>query len=274
MKYILWATLTLVILNSHASVEGQTVFHYRLFPTDGSRLPVIPDEGPAGNDGTADGSLKLSKDIATDGVDSSAGLRSLDGKGTAGVSSAGTQELANSLIAGAGGFTMESWFKWKGGGTVNSIIDYAGTEKLVIDTREGAGNEVRMRVNSDATLDSVIGTVDANQWHYAAAVFDTLGNPVDGGSITGKFDLYFDGSLVQTTADVTISEFGDTLDRNIGTAKHPQGFESDFFDGLVYEPRVSLGALEQSELLYVVPEPSSVVLLALGFAAMLWRRRR
>ena len=43
--------------------------------------------------------------------------------------------LDNDLIEAAGGFTDETWFLWNGAGAVNSIIDYAGTDKLVIDQR-------------------------------------------------------------------------------------------------------------------------------------------
>ena len=142
----------------------------------------------------------------------------------------------NSAIADAGGFTMEAWFKWNGAGSVNSLIDYAGTEKIVLDTAQGAGNEVRMRINSDSSLDAVIGTVAADQWHYVAAVFDTQGNTVNAGSITGIFRLYLDGSLADTTGNLTISDFGDSLARPIGVAKHPLNFEADRFDGLVFEP--------------------------------------
>ena len=60
-----------------------------------------------------------------------------------------------------------------------------------------------MRINSDTNLDSVIGPVDAGQWHYVASVFDTQGNSVVGGSISGIFRLYLDGSLVNTTDPVT-----------------------------------------------------------------------
>jgi hypothetical protein len=82
-------------------------------------------------------------------------------------------------------------------------------------------------------------------------VFDTQGNELAGDfSITGVFNLYLDGELMETTDEVTITEFGDSLGRPIGVLKHPLGFARDFFDGLVYEPRISLGALAPSELLF------------------------
>jgi hypothetical protein len=255
-----------------SSATGQTIFRYSAFQGDGNQLPTIFDAGGAGNNGTADATTKFSPNTPTVGVPSDAGNRSINGNGQGGVVTGSTAELLNSAVAAAGGFTMETWFLWNGGGSINALLDYAGTEKLVIDATLGQGNEVRMRINSDTNLDSVIGPIDADQWHYVASVFDTQGNAVDGGSISGVFRLYLDGSLVRTTDPVTITDFGDSLNRPIGIAKHPLNFDADRFDGLIFEPRVSLGALGQSELLYVVPEPSAALLLALGVLAVLRRR--
>ena len=255
------------------AARGQTVFRYSAFQGSGKDLPVVFDAGGAGNDGLADETTKLGSATPTDGVPTDAGNRSLDGRGLGGVVSGGTSELLNAAIAEAGGFTLEAWFRWDGTGSVNSILDYAGTEKLVIDTNVGAGDELRMRINSDPNFDSIIGSVAPGQWHYAAAVFDTLGNAVDGGAITGEFRLYLDGQLMSTTDSRTVSEFGDSLDRPIGIGKHPLNFEADRFAGLVFEPRVTLGALAAEDLLYVVPEPHSVALFACGMVPLLRRRR-
>ena len=253
------------------NVDAQTVFHYRASQGAGGKLPLITDAGAAGNDGMADETTRVNSNIPTMGVPGDAGNRSFNGMGEGGINSGSTSELLNSKIADAGGFTMESWIWWDGTGTVNSIIDYAGTEKLVVDTRQGAGNEVRMRINSDSAMDSLIGTIQPETWHYVAAVFDTAGGAVDAGAISGTFDLYLDGSLVNTTDTLTISDFGDSLDRPIGVAKHPSNFELDRFNGLVFEPRVTLGALSSGDLLYVVPEPSSVVLMLTGLLVVFRR---
>ena len=263
MKIHFSLTILLCFLIYSPRAHSQVVFHYQAFQGGGKDLPNVPDSGPGANDGTADETTKFNSSIAEVGVPMSAGNRSFDGKGLGGIVSGGTSELSNSAIADAGGFTMETWFNWNGAGAINSLIDYAGTEKIVLDTAQGAGNEVRMRINSDSALDSVIGTVGADEWHYVAAVFDTQGNTVDAGSITGIFRLYLDGSLTDTTDSLTISDFGDSLNRTIGVGKHPLNFEGDRFDGLIFEPRVSLGALSQSELLFV-PEPGGFVLMVLG----------
>jgi hypothetical protein len=236
----------LLALPLHAAT---TVFHYRVSDTDEAGLPTIPSvDGPSGIAGPE---VSLNADIPSVGVPAGAGNRSIDGGGIDGVVSADIRELDNTLVAEQGGFTYETWFKWLGAGDINSIIDYSGTEKLVIDVNVGAGTELRMRINSDPPLDSFIAEVEPDQWYYTAVVFDTQGNEVAAdASITGIFRLYLDGELVDTTDEVTITEFGDSLNRSIGISQHPLAFARDFFDGLVYEPRTSLGALTPAEFLY------------------------
>jgi hypothetical protein len=190
--------------------------------------------------------------------------------GSSGVNLPATQQLLNSTIAANGGFTYEAWFSFAGGGTVNSIIDYAGTEKLV---REATGTDAGYRNNSAAPL-FLLGAAPANEWHYAAVVFNPTGPVAGDGSITGDFSFYYDSTTATSTATgVNISNFGDSLNRTIGVGTHPVGFAGDFFNGLIYEPRVSLGALSSSQLLFV-PEPSGIILAASALGVLLLRRRR
>jgi hypothetical protein len=171
--------------------------------------------------------------------------------------------LSNGVIADEGGFTMECWFRWNGAGQVNSIIDYAGTEKLVLQ-RAGDGNQRILVMRFDSGFGDVdVGPVGPGEWHYVAMVFDTAGAPLnDNGSITGTVTLYLDGlEPVGTVEGVTKATFGDSLVRGIGVGKHPVGFVGDFFDGLVFEPRVSLGAIQPEDLLFQensVPRPEFV----------------
>jgi hypothetical protein len=171
-----------------------------------------------------------------------------------------------------GGFTYEAWFNFAGGGNINSIIDYAGTEKLV---RQLSETTAGFRVNSAAPI-YPLGSAAEGSWHYVAMVF-TPTSTVTGGEITGDLTFYFDSATpVGTETGVTISDFGDSLNRTIGVGTHPQGFGGDFFNGLIYEPRVSLGALDSSELLIatVIPEPGSVSLLLGALLPVLFVRRR
>lgn len=250
MKVLSWTTLVaLSLLTPTWANAAETIFHYRVNDTDASNLPDIPSV--EGSDGLADDVVTLSDDIPTVGVPAGAGNRSIDNGITGGIVSPDVVELGNDLIADEGGFTYELWFNWSGFGDINSIIDYSGTEKLVIDVNQGTGNELRMRVNSDGNLDTFIAEVEPETWYYTAVVFDTEGNELgDDNSITGVFHLYLDGEKLETSDEVTITEFGDSLNRPIGVSKHPLGFARDFYEGLVYEPRVSLGALSPEELLY------------------------
>ncbi len=150
---------------------------------------------------------------------------------------------------------MECWFKWSGAGTVNSIIDYAGTEKIVLQTDAGDGQRtlaMRFDMTQGGYGDVPIGPIGPGDWHYVAVVFDTGGAPVnDDGSLTGTVTTYLDGlEPVGTTPGVTKAAFGDSLNRPIGVGKHPLAFTGDFFNGYIFEPRVSMTALAPEDLLF------------------------
>ncbi len=243
------STAVLLVLFPAVSPAGTTILHYRVNDTDAATVGAgtVPgtDGSPAGT--VAFGMVSLSSDLPTENLPAGGGNRSLVCNGAAGINLPGTQQLLNSVIASNGGFTYEAWFKYAGGGTINSIIDYAGTEKLV---REFAMTTAGYRNNSAAPLYD-LGNAPAGEWHYAAIVFAPTG-PVGGdGSITGDFTFYYDGvEPVSTQVGVTISNFGDSLNRTICVGAHPLGFAADFFNGLLYEPRVSLGALSPDALLF------------------------
>jgi hypothetical protein len=260
------------------SLEAQTVFRYSF--SDTTALPDITDVGPAGNNARSGPLAVLSEDIPTVGVPADAGNRSFDSSDPAalrasqsGAVTINTLLLSNDAIAAAGGFTIECWFNWEGGGGVNSIIDYAGTEKLVIDQRAAATNVVNMRISENINIPA--GEAQAGSWHYVAVVFDTQGAAVVDGTITGTVTTYFD-SLEPSNVfeDATKSAFGDSLNRGIGVGQHPIGFDLDFFVGKVFEPRISLGVLAPDELLFSggtaqqVPFLSAFGLVAVALALM------
>ena len=251
-------------------VTAQTVFHYSY--SSATALPVIQDQSVAGNDATAGVLAALSTDVPTVGVPAGSGDRSFDSSdpnavngNEAGAFTDANSLLDNDLIEAAGGFTYETWFKWNGGGAVNSIIDYAGTDKFVIDQRQGATTTLAMRLDPN---DLAIGDAVAGQWQYVAFVFDSSGNSQVDDTITGNATAYLDSLDPIPLGEITKSAFGDSLVRPIGVGQHPIGFDLDYFDGSVYETRVSLGALGSNELLFV-PEPSSCVILVLGLVALL-----
>jgi hypothetical protein len=220
------------------SVSAQTILHYQVSDTDAAMVAsgIVP-----GVDGSEDGqvfagTVTLSESIPTEGVPAGLANRSMSFNGAAGVNLPGTQQLLNSELEANGGFTYEAWFTYAGGEDINSIIDYAGTEKLV---RQAAGSGAGYRNNSAEPLYELgpAEPVDPAEWHYAAVVF-TPTSTVDGaGGITGIFTFYYDSNEPsQTVEGVTISNFGDSLVRTISVGAHPLGFGGDFYNGLIYEP--------------------------------------
>ena len=61
---------------------------------------------------------------------------------------------------------------------------------------------------------------------------------------------YFDSNEPVSSVSATKDDFGDSLNRTIAVGGHPLGFSADFVNGLLYEPRVTLGALGANDLLY------------------------
>lgn len=230
-----------------ACLSADTILHYRVFDSDAATVAGGTVPGVDGSDGgeVFNGQVTLSEDIPTEGIPLDAGNRSLSFDGTAGVNLPGTQQLLNSDIAAAGGFTYEAWFTYSGGGNINSIIDYAGTEKLV---RQASSDGAGYRNNSAAPL-YALGPTGLDEWHYAAVVFEST--ELVGTSVTGNFTFYFDSTEpVDRIEGVTISDFGDSLNRTISVGAHPLGFGGNYYNGLIFEPRVSLAALQPGDLLY------------------------
>ncbi len=275
-KRFLSVVATLVVAVAMGTVHAQsTVFHYS-YSTDNA-LPTIVDQSAAGNNATAGPLAVLSTDVPTIGVPAGSGNASFDSSDAtaaqdnqAGAATDAVSLLTNAAIEAAGGFTYETWFKWNGAGAVNSIIDYAGTDKLIIDVRDGASTTLAMRMDPN---DLAIGEVNANEWNYVAFVFDTTGNTVVDGAITGQATGYLNSLAPVDLGEATKSSFGDSLARSIGIGQHPIGFPLDYFDGSVYETKVSLGALGPNELQFV-PEPGSLLMLVSGMLLLsMWRRR-
>ncbi len=268
--------LVVSMLSTGLSEAATTVLHYRVNDTNAATVAggTVPGFGGSANGttiGTA-GGVTLSTSIPTLGVPAGAGNRSLSFAGNAGINLPGTQQMLNSTISASGGFTYEAWFNYSGGGNVNSIIDYAGTEKLI---RRATSTGTSMLHSGPGVADQLIGNAGTNEWHYVAAVFTATS--LVGTSVIGDFTFYFDGTTpVGTLAAQTIDNFGDSLNRTISVGAHPSGFSGDFFNGLIYEPRVSLGALTPSQLLFTtVPEPGTALLCGLvSFALLLPRSRR
>jgi hypothetical protein len=232
-----------------------TVFRYSF--ADSRPLPRVSDQSPARNDATAGPSAVLSANVPPSRP-TGGGNRSLDCR-TNGAVTDDKLLLSNAAIDFDRGFTMEAWFQWNGGGFVNSIIDYAGTEKLVIDVPSGGAPTVTMRFSPtfNSTTDYPIGPAVPGRWQYVAVVFQAAPRNPDG-TLTGTLTTYLDCLTPSSVVPgVTKGNFGDSLVRGIGVGQHPLSFPQDFFDGLIYEPRVSVRALNPTQLLLQDPPCSS-----------------
>lgn len=243
------SALAFALLVTNQSQAATTVLH---FSTSASDEATVAGGSVPGIDGSPDGivafgALSLSDDVPTDSVPASAGNRSLLFTNSQAITIPGTQQLSHAAVIAEGGFTYETWFKWDGAGNLNAMIDYAGTEKFRMNTGSGV-----LDINFDSgSGPQELAMPTANEWHYIGAVFEHDGEPVDADlKIHGTLTWYFDSKEVVNTVDATKDDFGDSLVRTIGVGGHPLGFGADFMNGLMFEPRVSLGALTADELLF------------------------
>jgi hypothetical protein len=243
-----WSLLVFLEWRAAASAPTNTLIFYQVNDTDAATIAagVVPNLGTLGAGSNYNG-VTLTNDLPTNGVLAGAGDRALVCNGADGILAPGTQQLNRTNISNAGGFTYEAWFNWNGGGDINAIIDYAGTEKLIRqETQTGPQMET-----DNATFD-LIGAAAVNQWHYVAVVFTATNTVTSTDSISGIYTFYLDTNTpIGTVTGITINSNGDSLDRTIGVGTHPvTTFTSDFFNGLIYEPRVTLGALSAGSLLF------------------------
>jgi hypothetical protein len=219
----------------------------------------------AGNNGITNSTLALSANVPPGAA---AGTQSIT-TNAGGIVTNAKQLLTNPIVAAAGGFRYDVSFLWDGtdssgsNGGVEKIIDYAGTESLQLTVPAGAGSadlEMGTSLDTGGLIIAASTTISPNTWYNVTMTFDTQGNPVVAGDLTGLVSLYVNGSLV-SSGMATKGTQGDTLNRPIGVGELGSTFgHIVFLRGQIYNPSVSLG----------VPEPASLVLLSLvgvfGFA--------
>ncbi len=246
------------------------ILHYVVSDFDATQVAAgtVPNPGTLADGITGAFSqpvVTLSTDIPSKGIPYGLGNRSINCAGTSGVNAPGTQQLTKAIIAANGGFTYETWFRWNGVNGAYSIIDYAGTEQIYL-------NNGVLTMGFNNLSYPTIATVTPNQWHYVAVVFKAPGPVLGNGSIVGDFTFYYDSAqAISIVTNVNINTFGDSLNRTIGVGMHPAaGFNANYFKGLIYSPRVSLGALTASQLLWrEAPAVKNVFVEGTGSAARL-----
>lgn len=197
--------------------------------------------------------------------------------------------INNSQILAAGGLTFEAWIKPNAAftnGELKQVISESGVINLTVDP---AGNNVFFRVSRPpaggaAGNPSPGGNVTSpnaplvkDVWTHVAGVLSDVTAGVahaNGDRIDGTLNIYVNGELKGSTAATNIvTGFEYPLTRATAIGNHPTVVTQNF-QGLIFEPRVSLGALDPSQFTVVVPEPGSLAALGCAAAAMLLRRKR
>lgn len=251
-----------------ASAQAQTpVFNYGFPASWGGTGTVITDQSPAGHNGHSDGTLSLDAAVPSWAA---AGTQSLNTT-AGGVLTTANALLNNSAIAGAGGFNYSVAFNWNGTdsssfGHTEKLIDYAGTESLQLVTSAGSAS-LQMVFTDDLgnTTIAASTTVAPNTWYNVSLGFDTTGNSLVAGDISGTVDLNVNGTDYLGTA--TKGTYGDGLARPIGVGQLGANFGYLVgFKGDIYDASVTLA-----------PEPSTLalgMLGGLGGLGMMWNARR
>ncbi|MCO5052708.1 MAG: PEP-CTERM sorting domain-containing protein [Verrucomicrobiae bacterium] len=258
------AVLTAIVALAMAASCGQaqtSVLHYS-FPDswDGSGATVLDLSG-AGNNADVKATLALAPTVPSWATSGSQSINTSSGS----LLTSATMLLDNASIAAATGFRFDVSFLWDGTdseswGHVQKIIDYAGTESLQLVTSAG---EAALSFRFSDSTDVLTTTIQPNTWYHVTALFDTGGNAVDGdGSLAGTASMIVNGGSTLSGAAIK-SNFGDSLDRGIGVGQLALASHLVFFNGLIYDPQVTL-----------VPEPTSLTLLGLGGLVMLARRKK
>ena len=261
------AMFVIVLLTMVASAPASPILQYGFDFTSGtvaSNGPPVNDDSGSGNHGLVlqGNGGTYGADIPTAMVQNATGVGSLDVTGTA-------LSTANSLGVGsgqgittaadvfnAGGLTMEVWVKDAVGTGPGLALNMGGMYALGV-----AANGQIGFFHGDNTNDLSWTTAQAtSSWTHLAVVMETTDpSAMNYHTITA----YVDGSPIHS-AGHTFPWF---LDRATSVGNHQYNLGWGPMDGLVYEPRISLGALDPSEFTYgegepeIIPEPATMALL-------------
>jgi len=248
---------------------ANTILQYGFDFTTGtvaSNGPPINDDSGTGNHGIiiqGHGGT-YSADIPTSEVQNATGIGSLSPSSGNYVGTAGDIVTFADIITN-GGLTLEAWAK---GGGSGPIISIEGVYSLSSTANGGAFVD-----GFDNNNRRVDGSFDRSQWHHMAGV---LSNPyLSGSSMYADMTLYVDGLSAGTLPNQL---FNADLNRAAAIGNHPLTGINEPFSGLVYEPRISLGALDPSQFTFgtgtVIPEPSTSLIWGLGMIGLAWYARR
>lgn len=226
---------------------------------------VVTDLSAAGNDGSIKVTPSLSPTVPSWAT---LGTQSLNTSGGS-ILTDDTLQLNNAAVAAAGGFSYDVSFLWDGThrsnwGSVQKILDYAGTESLQLVTSDGGQADLNVRFDDSQNVLSTV--ILPNTWYSVSVQFDTQGNTVDGnGDLAGVVSMVVNGDVYSASA--TKTKKGDELGRGIGIGQLALANHLVYLDGLIYDPSVSLGVT-------MIPEPTTLSLVGLGGLLLFIRRKK
>jgi hypothetical protein len=266
------AGFALAAAGAHA--QSVPVFEYDFPASYNGTGSTITDQSSAGNNGVYDGTISLSSSVPPSAAGGTESINTTAG----GVLTSADSLLNNAAVAASGGFTYSVDFMWNGTDSTayshtEKIIDYAGTESLQLVTTTGSAS-LQMTFANDAGTEStaVSTTILPNTWYDVTMVFNTAGNSLVAGDISGTVSMQVNGGVpIFGTATKGTSGDDQSPARPIGVGQLGAAFGYLVgFNGDIYDPSVSLNT-------QAVPEPSSLSLALMGGLSSLgimWNNRR
>jgi len=254
-----------------------TVLQWGFDNTSGNVVVPVNDDSGTGNHGTnlvhSATAPIYSSDIPTN-TQFVSGVGSVDFTGTSGgistAASAGVGSgqgiISATDVFNAGGLTMEIWVKNPSTSENPGIGLNIGGMYVLGATADG--NNIGFFHGDDSSdLAWTTTAFDGSEWNHLAVVMTTSDPTAVNYS---DISAYVNGTLVNSAAH-TLPWF---LTRATSVGNH-QYADWGNLDGLVYEPRISLGTLTAAEFTHdPVPEPAAATLLLLASATLVARRRR
>jgi len=251
-------------------------FDYTSGTVDGNEGSVINDAMPGIHNSVtiqAPGGT-YSADIPTANVQNATGIGSLDVTG-ASISTANSLGVGSGQgittatdVYNAGGLTMEVWVKDLS--AASSQFPGVGLSMGAMYVLGVAPNgQIGFFPGDDLADLSWTTDQDTSSWTHLAVVMETT----DPSALSyDTITAYVDGEPIHS-AGHTFPWF---LDRAVSVGNHQYNLGWDPTNGLVYEPRVTLGALSPEDFTYAasVPEPSTIALFVLGGLGLLSLSRR